>query len=149
MANAYLEQLFGLSGQVAVVIGGTGTLGGALAEGIAQAGAHVVVAGRSVERGRQRVAAIEKLDGSASSIEVDVMQRPSIEELLRQANGETERLRRDAPKLLLKQAGRPHVRRGVVPFIDAGAEREYDELILQTRAERLAKKPWLAHQLIA
>ncbi len=84
MANAYLEQLFGLSGQVAVVIGGTGTLGGALAEGIAQAGAHVVVAGRSADRGQQRVVAIEKLGGSASYLEVDVMQRSSIEALLRQ-----------------------------------------------------------------
>jgi NAD(P)-dependent dehydrogenase (short-subunit alcohol dehydrogenase family) len=85
MPHDYLEQLFGLSGQVAVVIGGTGTLGGALAEGIAQAGAHVVVAGRSAERGRERVAAIEKLGGQASYLEVDVMQRASIEELLRQA----------------------------------------------------------------
>jgi NAD(P)-dependent dehydrogenase (short-subunit alcohol dehydrogenase family) len=84
MANAYLEDLFGLSGQVAVVIGGTGTLGGALAEGIAQAGAHVVVAGRSAERGQARVAAIEKLGATASYLEVDVMQRASIEELLRQ-----------------------------------------------------------------
>src|SRR5262245_47373701 len=84
MANAYLEELFGLSGQVAVVVGGTGTLGGALAEGLAQAGAHVVVAGRSSERGRERVAAIEKLGGSVSFLAVDVMQRSSIEELLRQ-----------------------------------------------------------------
>src|SRR5438552_780371 len=84
MGNAYLEELFGLSGQVAVVIGGTGTLGGALAEGLAQAGAHVVVAGRSAERGRERVAAIEKLGSAASLLEVDVTQRSSIEELLRQ-----------------------------------------------------------------
>jgi NAD(P)-dependent dehydrogenase (short-subunit alcohol dehydrogenase family) len=84
MANAYLEELFGLAGQVAVVIGGTGTLGGALAEGIAQAGAHVVIAGRSAERGQERVAAIEQLGGAASFLEVDVMQRSSIEELLRQ-----------------------------------------------------------------
>src|SRR5262245_53299521 len=84
MANAYLEELFGLSGQVAVVVGGTGTLGGALAEGLAQAGARVVVAGRSAERGHERVAAIEKLGGAATFLDVDVMQRTSIEELLRQ-----------------------------------------------------------------
>jgi NAD(P)-dependent dehydrogenase (short-subunit alcohol dehydrogenase family) len=84
MLNTYLEELFGLGGQVAVVIGGTGTLGGALAEGLARAGAHVVVAGRSAERGQERVAAIEALGGAASFLEVDVMQRASIEELLRQ-----------------------------------------------------------------
>ncbi len=65
MAQSFVENLFGLSGQVAVVIGGTGVLGGALAEGIAQAGATTVVAGRGKERGEQRVAAINKLGGKA------------------------------------------------------------------------------------
>ncbi|MDA0660342.1 MAG: gluconate 5-dehydrogenase, partial [Planctomycetota bacterium] len=40
----FLHQLFGLPGQVAVVIGGTGVLGGAIALGLARAGAHVVIA---------------------------------------------------------------------------------------------------------
>jgi NAD(P)-dependent dehydrogenase (short-subunit alcohol dehydrogenase family) len=46
MSQSYLEELFGMSGQVAVVIGATGVLGGALAQGLAQAGATAVVAGR-------------------------------------------------------------------------------------------------------
>jgi NAD(P)-dependent dehydrogenase (short-subunit alcohol dehydrogenase family) len=82
MSNAYLEHLFDLSGQVAVVIGGTGVLGGALAEGLAQAGARVVVAGRSREKGDERVRAIENLNGWAKFSAVDVSQRDSIEELL-------------------------------------------------------------------
>jgi NAD(P)-dependent dehydrogenase (short-subunit alcohol dehydrogenase family) len=82
MANSYVEKLFGLSGQVAVVIGGTGVLGGALAEGIAQAGALTVVAGRGADRGEERVAAIKKLGGQAIFLPVDVTQRKSIEELL-------------------------------------------------------------------
>ncbi len=36
MSKSYVEDLFGLDGQVAVVIGGTGVLGGALADGIAR-----------------------------------------------------------------------------------------------------------------
>ncbi|MBL8217564.1 MAG: SDR family oxidoreductase [Bryobacterales bacterium] len=75
---SYIDQLFSLSGQVAVVIGGTGVLGGALCDGLAQAGAHVVVAGRSAERGAARVAAIAALGGSAEYAEVDVMSRDSI-----------------------------------------------------------------------
>jgi len=71
MSADYLQKLFGLDGQVAVVIGGTGALGGTLCEGLAQAGAHVVVAGRSEVRGHERVAAIEKLGGSASFLAVD------------------------------------------------------------------------------
>jgi NAD(P)-dependent dehydrogenase (short-subunit alcohol dehydrogenase family) len=79
---AFLDDLFGLSGQVAVVIGGTGVLGGALAQGLAQAGAHVVIAGRSAARGQERVAAITSLGGSARFAEVDVLQRSSLENLL-------------------------------------------------------------------
>ncbi len=82
MAISFIENLFGLSGQVAVVIGGTGVLGGALAEGIAQAEAMTVVAGRGADRGEERVAAIKKLGGQASYLSVDVAQRKSIEDLL-------------------------------------------------------------------
>jgi NAD(P)-dependent dehydrogenase (short-subunit alcohol dehydrogenase family) len=82
MSRSYLEQMFGLSGQVAVVIGGTGVLGGALCEGLAQAGATVVVAGRSADKGNARVAAIEKLGGKAAFLEVDVTRRESLEALL-------------------------------------------------------------------
>ncbi len=78
MSKDYLQRLFGLDGQVATVIGGTGVLGGALCDGIAQAGAHVVVSGRSEERGMERVAAIEALGGSAEFAAVDVTSRESI-----------------------------------------------------------------------
>jgi NAD(P)-dependent dehydrogenase (short-subunit alcohol dehydrogenase family) len=78
----YLHELFGLHGQSAVVIGGTGVLGGALCEGLARAGAAVVVAGRSVERGRQRAAAIAALGGQALFAEVDATSRESIQRLL-------------------------------------------------------------------
>src|SRR3982751_5971544 len=78
----YLQKLFGLNGQVAVVIGGTGVLGGELCNGLAQAGATVVVAGRSEERGQARVAAIEKLGGKAAYAEVDATDRGSVQALL-------------------------------------------------------------------
>jgi NAD(P)-dependent dehydrogenase (short-subunit alcohol dehydrogenase family) len=81
----YLQKLFGLDGRVAVVIGGTGVLGGELCGGLAQAGATVVVAGRSQERGRQRVAAIEKLGGAATFAEVDATDRASVKALLEKA----------------------------------------------------------------
>jgi NAD(P)-dependent dehydrogenase (short-subunit alcohol dehydrogenase family) len=82
MPNTYLEQLFGLTDQVAVVIGGTGVLGGALSEGIAQAGAHVVVAGGNEKRGKARAESIQKLGAAATYLKVDVTQRASIEGLL-------------------------------------------------------------------
>jgi NAD(P)-dependent dehydrogenase (short-subunit alcohol dehydrogenase family) len=78
----YLQKLFGMDGQTAVVIGATGVLGGALADGLAQAGAHVVVAGRSQERGAARVEAIQSLGGSAEFIAVEADQRQSLQALL-------------------------------------------------------------------
>jgi NAD(P)-dependent dehydrogenase (short-subunit alcohol dehydrogenase family) len=82
MSAEFLQMLFGLDGQVAVVIGGTGVLGGALAEGIAQAGAKVVVAGRSRERGQERVKTIESRGGSAAFQPVEADQRQSVQALL-------------------------------------------------------------------
>ncbi|HEV3168301.1 MAG TPA: SDR family NAD(P)-dependent oxidoreductase [Isosphaeraceae bacterium] len=82
MAESYLDELFGLGGQVAVVIGGTGVLGGALALGLARAGASVVVAGRDPEKGAARVREIEAAGGRAAYAAVDVVRRQSIEELL-------------------------------------------------------------------
>jgi NAD(P)-dependent dehydrogenase (short-subunit alcohol dehydrogenase family) len=82
MPHDYLEKLFGLSGQVAVVVGGTGVLGGALAEGLAQAGAQVVVAGNNEKRGTARVEHIQRLGGQATFSPADVTRRESLETLL-------------------------------------------------------------------
>ncbi len=82
MAAEFLEKQFGFDGQVCVVIGGTGVLGGALCDGLAQAGAHVVVSGRNEERGLERVAEIEKLGGQASFVAADATSRESLQDLL-------------------------------------------------------------------
>ena len=60
-----MSGMFGLDGQVAVVIGGTGVLGGAISHGLAEAGAAAAVLGRSKERADARVAAIEAAGGHA------------------------------------------------------------------------------------
>lgn len=83
-AAAYLDELFGLTGQVAVVTGGTGTLGGALARGLARAGATVVVAGRGAERGEACVDQIVAAGGTACYLPLDVIERASFGELLRE-----------------------------------------------------------------
>ena len=82
MSADYLNKLFGFEGRVAVVIGGTGVLGGALAEGLVKAGASVVVAGRGADRGEARVKSIEAEGGTAAFLPVDVLKRESIEQLL-------------------------------------------------------------------
>jgi NAD(P)-dependent dehydrogenase (short-subunit alcohol dehydrogenase family) len=82
MANAFLDNLFGLSGRTAVVVGGTGVLGGALAEGLARAGAFVVVAGRGADRGAARIDAIKAAGGDGTFVSVDAVDRESVKALL-------------------------------------------------------------------
>jgi NAD(P)-dependent dehydrogenase (short-subunit alcohol dehydrogenase family) len=85
MANQYLDHLFGLAGRSAVVVGGTGVLGGALAEGLAKAGAFVVVAGRGADRGTARVEAIRAAGGDGTFVSVDAVDRDSVQALLEAA----------------------------------------------------------------
>jgi NAD(P)-dependent dehydrogenase (short-subunit alcohol dehydrogenase family) len=68
-----LGRWFGLDGQVAVVTGGTGTLGSAMARGLAGAGARVAVMGRNRERAD---AVARELGGLA--LPADVLRRDDL-----------------------------------------------------------------------
>jgi NAD(P)-dependent dehydrogenase (short-subunit alcohol dehydrogenase family) len=70
--------LFDLSGEVAVVIGATGVLGGALAQGLAEAGAKVAVLGRNEEKGRARVRAIQEKGAKAAFFVADATSARSL-----------------------------------------------------------------------
>lgn len=65
MKSGYLDSIFSLTGKVAVVIGGTGELCGAMAQGLAQAGAEVVLVGRNATKAASRLAQIEADGGKA------------------------------------------------------------------------------------
>ncbi|MDR2115958.1 MAG: SDR family oxidoreductase [Planctomycetaceae bacterium] len=78
----YLKNLFGMEGEVAVVIGGAGELGGALSAGLGQAGAHVVVADMSEEACKIRVEKLQTLHVKSSYAVVNITQRDSIKKLL-------------------------------------------------------------------
>jgi NAD(P)-dependent dehydrogenase (short-subunit alcohol dehydrogenase family) len=95
-----MTTLFDLTGEVAVVAGGTGVLGGALAEGLAQAGAKVAVLGRNVERGEARAEAINKQGGTARFFMVNALDRG----LFRQVHEEIE-MGWGAPTVLVNGAG--------------------------------------------
>jgi NAD(P)-dependent dehydrogenase (short-subunit alcohol dehydrogenase family) len=78
----YLQSLFSLEGKVAVVIGGTGELCGAMAEGLAAAGAETVLVGRSEEKAAARLKKIEAAGGKAYFEKVDINSKASNQELL-------------------------------------------------------------------
>jgi NAD(P)-dependent dehydrogenase (short-subunit alcohol dehydrogenase family) len=94
------SSLFDLSNDVAVVIGATGVLGGALADGLAAAGAKVAVLGRNAERGQARVDAIRKAGGTAEFIACDSMSKASLKEAHAAVS---EKL--GAPTILINAAG--------------------------------------------
>ncbi len=71
--------LFDLNDEVAAVIGATGVLGGAIAEGLAGAGAKVVVMGRNAERGNGRVDAIKEKGGEAIFVTANASEKASLE----------------------------------------------------------------------
>ena len=71
--------LFSLSGENAAVIGATGALGGAIAEGLGAAGAKVVVIGRNAERGQVRVDAIKEAGGEAIFVAANASDKASLE----------------------------------------------------------------------
>jgi NAD(P)-dependent dehydrogenase (short-subunit alcohol dehydrogenase family) len=73
-----LSDIFNLDGEVAAVIGGTGALGGAMADALAAHGARVAIIGRSEERGRQRVQAIEATGGTAMFQPADALDLDSL-----------------------------------------------------------------------
>ena len=76
-----MSSLFDLSNQTAVVIGGTGELCGAMAEGLAQAGAHTILVGRSAEKAKARLASIEAAGGTASFESADVSSKAGLLDL--------------------------------------------------------------------
>lgn len=81
-SSDYLTDLFGLSGKTAIVIGGTGVLGGAMAQALGNAGAHVIIVGRSAERGNERVSEIESAGGSAKFFAADSTSRGDLEAIV-------------------------------------------------------------------
>ncbi|RMG20012.1 MAG: SDR family oxidoreductase [Bacteroidetes bacterium] len=75
----FIYELFSLDGKVAIVTGGTGVLGSAMAEGLALAGAKVGVLGRRQSAARQVVEAIRAENGEAMPLKADVLNEAQLQ----------------------------------------------------------------------
>jgi len=80
-----INELFSLEGKVALVIGGTGELCGAMAEGMAGAGARVLLVGRNEEKAARRMQAIREAGGKVDFLKADVATKAALEALLKDA----------------------------------------------------------------
>jgi NAD(P)-dependent dehydrogenase (short-subunit alcohol dehydrogenase family) len=112
--------LFDLHGETAVVIGGTGVLGGVIASGLAHFRAKIAVLGRNSERGQARVKKIVADGGTAQFFQVDALSRDSLKiahESLRKSLGE--------PGILVNAAG------GNDPKVTVTAERAFEQIGLE------------------
>ncbi len=78
------EDIFRLDGKVAVLPGGSGGIGQVLARGLAEFGADVVIAGRSLERAQAAVDSVLSTGRRAVAKTVDVTNPESVEQLVHQ-----------------------------------------------------------------
>lgn len=69
---------FSLKDKVVVITGGTGVLGEAFVEALAEADAKVAILGRNREIGTERVRQVESLGGEAIFVEVDIMDEQDV-----------------------------------------------------------------------
>jgi NAD(P)-dependent dehydrogenase (short-subunit alcohol dehydrogenase family) len=79
-SSQFFQQLFSLADQTAVITGGSGALGSALARGLALAGARVVIMGRRAEPCEHLAEAIRADGGQALGIACDVLDRAALEQ---------------------------------------------------------------------
>tara|TARA_B100002052_G_C15753911_1_gene539064 strand:+ start:202 stop:981 length:780 start_codon:yes stop_codon:yes gene_type:complete len=115
---SYLESIFSLEGKTAVVIGGTGELCGAMAEGLAMAGAEIALVGRNEEKANNRIKSIEKAGGKAYFIQGDVTDKRSIQEILERVIKTSEKC-----EILVNGAGV----NSATPFLEI-PEEEFDQI---------------------
>lgn len=105
---ALLEQIrnvmpidrYDLSGQVAVVTGGYGLLGGTLAADLAGAGARVAILGRRREAAESRAEEIREAGGEAVALIADVLDEKGLKRALEELRGLW-----GSPRILINAAG--------------------------------------------
>ncbi len=115
----YLTSFFSLHGKVAVIIGGTGELCGAMAEGLAGAGAAVVLVGRNQDKAQTRLDKITAAGGKAYFVSAEASEKAELQKLL-----DTVVQRSGRVDIVINGAGV----NSATPFIEIG-EDEYDRIM--------------------
>jgi|SRR5450432_2161657 NAD(P)-dependent dehydrogenase (short-subunit alcohol dehydrogenase family) len=117
---SFLSDQFSLEGKVAIVTGGTGVLGGAMAGGLAKAGAKVGILGRRAELAESVAATIRAEGGEALALAADVLDKGQLEQARKRIVEQWSRI-----DILLNAAGGNSATANVLPdgsFFDVPPE---------------------------
>ncbi len=77
---SYVEEMFSLKGKTAVVIGGGGVLAGCMAQGLAKAGANIVILDLNLENAQKNVQDLLKFGVKSSAIKVDATSKEEMKQ---------------------------------------------------------------------
>jgi NAD(P)-dependent dehydrogenase (short-subunit alcohol dehydrogenase family) len=117
--SEYLTSLYALSGKVAVVIGGTGELCGAMGEGLAAGGCEVVLVGRNEEKAKVRLDRIHAAGGKGYFMSAEASEKAALQGLLAGVLARSGRV-----DIVVNGAGV----NSATPFFDIGEE-EFDRIV--------------------
>ncbi|MFL9667347.1 MULTISPECIES: SDR family NAD(P)-dependent oxidoreductase [unclassified Variovorax] len=95
-----MTTMFDLTGKVALVTGGNGGIGLGMAQGLAKAGARVIVAARNTQKSAAAVEALKALGSDSFALEADVSDEASVQKLFDEAAARCGRL-----DILINNAG--------------------------------------------
>ncbi|MDZ7333417.1 MAG: SDR family oxidoreductase [candidate division KSB1 bacterium] len=76
---SYLDELFGLKGKTAVIIGGGGVLAGSMADGLAQAGANIAIVDINLELAKHRAEQLAKRGVETLALMADASQKSALQ----------------------------------------------------------------------
>ena len=116
---SYIEDMFGLKGKNAVVIGGGGVLAGTMADGLAKAGANIAVLDLNLENAQKKAEQIAALGVKAIGVKVDVVSSESIKSAKQEVDRQLGRT-----DILINAAGI----NSATPFFDISMD-EWDKIM--------------------
>ena len=78
-----MHNIFDLTGKIALITGGAGGIGSAIAEGLAEHGAHIMVADMNTENFEPSAGKIRAMGRQARSVSMDITSKESVEDMVK------------------------------------------------------------------